>query len=109
MLELEPLGKKLGSQGSPWNNVKKFSMRQLNSSGPVPTTIHERGYACGKRLFAQLQFAQQRRIIRRVAYVPVFVAQVEVELVSPLRIFLRKVLRGLSKCVAFGRPNGTAR
>src|SRR5690606_26443715 len=86
MLELEPLGQKLGSQSGAGCNVKKFSMRQLNSGGPVPTTIYERSYTCGKSLLAQLQSAEQRRIIRRVAHVPVFVAQVEIELVSPLRI-----------------------
>src|SRR5437867_1768597 len=87
MLELETLRQKLRSQGNAGNNVAEFSAGQLNSSGPIPTTIHDRCYACGKRLFAQLQRAPQgRRTGRRVTYIPVFVSEIQVKPVSPLRI-----------------------
>src|SRR5262245_16704861 len=87
MLELETLRQEAWSQRGACSHVTEVTVGQFDSSGPVKTTVHER--ACGrrKRLLAQIQPAQGRRgTSKGAADVPVFVAQIHTELISPLRI-----------------------
>src|SRR5262249_33946967 len=105
MLELETLRQKLRRQRSASSHVAKVPVGQLDSGRPVPTTIHKRRRRRGERLPAQVQPAQQRpRTGKGVAHVPVFIAHVQIELVSPRRIFGEWTGEGCAETSLLGVP-----